>query len=331
MLDILCIGDAKIDIFLNIPTDDPHFSLDASKEHILLDYGKKINIEEYQKAVGGNATNTAVGLSRLGKNVGLCAEIGTDEFSNFLTKALEKENLNTNLIKHDENKPTSFSICINYKEERTILSEHVERPHAFNFLHTTAKHIYLTSLGDDWETPYKQVLKLTERGDITLSFNPGTLQIEKGGRLTTDLISVSDYLFLNKEEAEKLLYKNISHLTADKKDIKKLLFGLKGMGAKNIIITDSSNGTFAIDINNNCLKLDILHVNVVEKTGAGDSFNAGFIAAILEGKNLEHAMVWGSLNASNVIQKIGAQNGLLTKKELIDKLGAIGNYKTITI
>lgn len=135
MLDVLCIGDAKFDIFLNIAAEDSHFSLDSSKEYLLLEYGKKINIKDYKKDIGGNAANTSVGIARLGKQVGICAEIGNDEFSHFLIKTLEKENLNTNFIKRDENKPTSFSISLNYKGERTILSEHVERPHAFNFLH----------------------------------------------------------------------------------------------------------------------------------------------------------------------------------------------------
>lgn len=327
MLDILCIGDAKIDIFINIPENDPHFSLDSSKEHLLLEYGKKISVKNYKKDIGGNATNTAVGLLKLGESVGLCAEIGTDEFSNFLIKTLEKENLNTNFLKQDENKPTSFSISINYRGERTILSEHVERAHLFNFLHTTAPFIYLTSLGEEWKNPYEQVLKLVKNKEIQLAFNPGTLQIEDRGKLIMDLIAESNYLFVNKEEAEIILFGKDKNLEKDQKDVKKLLFGLKSLGAKNIVITDSENGSFAIDEENNYLHLDILRVKVVEKTGAGDAFNAAFVAAILENKNIAEALIWGSVNASSVIQEVGAQKGLLKKEELIDKLGTIGNYK----
>ncbi|OGH10822.1 MAG: hypothetical protein A3B38_03930 [Candidatus Levybacteria bacterium RIFCSPLOWO2_01_FULL_36_13] len=328
MLDILCIGDAKIDIFLNIPDDDPHFNLDSSKEHLLLDFGQKINVKDYKKDIGGNAANTAVGLTKLGKNVGLCAEIGTDEFSNFLIKTLEKENLNTNFLKQDENKPTSFSVCINYKSERTILSEHVERTHSFNFLHTTAPFIYLTSLGEEWKSPYEQALKLIKNKEIKLAFNPGTLQIEDRGKLVMDLIEMSDYLFVNKEEAESLLYGKDSGLSDEKKEIKKILFGLKSLGAKNIIITDSEKGSFAMDEYSKYFQLEAIKVDVVEKTGAGDAFNAGFIAAILENKNIQEALVWGSLDASFVIQQVGAQKGLLKKEGMIDNLGRIGSYKT---
>lgn len=86
MLDILCVGDCKIDIFLNIPTNNPHFGLDKEKNKLFLSYGEKIYIDRYVLGIGGNATNTAVGVARLGLNTGLCAEIGRDEFSKKFSK-----------------------------------------------------------------------------------------------------------------------------------------------------------------------------------------------------------------------------------------------------
>jgi len=88
MLDILCVGDAKIDIFLNIPADNPHFGLDEKQNKLFLSYGEKIYIDRYVLGIGGNATNAAVGISRLGLNVGLCAEIGRDEFSRKILEEL---------------------------------------------------------------------------------------------------------------------------------------------------------------------------------------------------------------------------------------------------
>jgi ribokinase len=327
MLDVLSIGEAKIDIFLQLPEDDPHFNLDSEKENLLLSYGKKIDIENYQKALGGNASNTAVGLARLEKQVGICAEVGNDEFSSFILNTLEKENLNINLLKKND-KPTPFSVILNYIDERTILSEHIKRDYNFSFEHTTAKLIYLTSLGDSWTSVYEDVLELIQNTDKVLAFNPGTLQIADRGHLIMDLIRVSRFLFVNKEEAEVLLYGRGKDLDGKDEDVKKLLFGLKGIGAKNVIITDAENGIFAVDENDRYMHLEIIKVKVIEKTGAGDSFNAGFLAAILENKSIEEALIWGSLNAASVIQKIGAQNGLLNKEELRDKLTTIGNYKT---
>jgi len=132
MLDILCVGDCKIDIFLNIPNDNPHFGLDKEKNKLFLSYGEKIYIDRYVLGTGGNATNTAVGIARLGLSVGLCAEIGKDEFSKKIFEELNKENINTDFLSQTD-KETSISIGLNYKDDRTLFTEHVQREHNFNF------------------------------------------------------------------------------------------------------------------------------------------------------------------------------------------------------
>lgn len=327
MLDILCIGDALVDIFLQIPKDNPHFGLDKEKNKLFIDYGYKIGIENYIKDIGGNACNAAVGLARLGKQVGLCAEIGKDEFSNFIIGKLANENINTVLINQNPDKKTSFSVSLNYLGERTLLVEHVQRPHNFILQNSSARFVYLTSLGNDWQNAYQNALDFVKQTKSKIAFNPGTLQIDDKGRLIMEIISVCDYLFLNKQEAEKILYGKDTQLEKGKTDIKKLLFGLKSLGAKNVIITDSDNGSFVQDEQNNIYHLDIVKVEVIEKTGAGDGYTAGFLAAIKSGEDIKTAMIWGSVNAASVVQKIGSQAGLLKKEELQDKLNYLGNFK----
>ena len=94
MLDILCVGDAKIDIFLQINPGNPHINLDKEKNKLEISFGEKIYVDKYVLATGGNATNTAVGISRLGFNTGIVAEIGKDEFSQKILNKLKAENVN---------------------------------------------------------------------------------------------------------------------------------------------------------------------------------------------------------------------------------------------
>jgi ribokinase len=322
MLDILCVGDSVIDIFLRIPQDNPHFGLDKEKNKLMISLGEKINVEKYVLETGGNATNTAVGLSRFGLNSGICAEIGKDEFSQKILSKLNKENVNTDLVLQTETEKTSFSVVINYNAERTIFSEHVKRTHDFNFENVNTKFIYLTSLGNIWEDAYRNALKFAENKELKLAFNPGTLQLEKRDNLIFDIVEKTDFLFLNKEEAEELLYGKEISTNGDKNReslIKKMLFGLRGLGAKNIIITDSNNGSYVYDDKDKYYKLGILDSEIVEKTGAGDSYTAGFLGAIINNLSTKDAMVWGSINASSVVEKIGAQEGLLTKTDLMEK------------
>lgn len=326
MLDILCIGDAVVDIFLQIPKDNPHFGLDKEKNKLFIDYGYKINLDDYVKEIGGNACNTAVGIAKLGKNVGLCAEIGNDEFSNFITNKLTEEKINTNLIIKDSSKKTSFSVSLNYLGERTLFVEHVKREHQFNFETTSARFIYLTSLGNDWENAYLKTFNFIKSTGSKFAFNPGTLQINSKNRIVIELISISDYLFLNKQEAQDILYGKDEKLSQEQQDIKKIIFGLKGMGAKNIILTDSSNGSYLNSGDDDIYHLDIVKVDVVEKTGAGDGYTAGFLAAVLNGLDLKTTMIWGAVNAASVVEQIGAQSGLLSKNGLENKLNYLGKF-----
>lgn len=321
MLDILCVGDSKIDIFLQIPETNPHFGLDKTQNKLFVSYGEKIYIEKYILGIGGNATNTAVGMSKLGLNVGLCAEIGKDELSQKILNDLKKENVNTGLLIQTDKEDTSISIGLNYKGDRTLFTEHVQREHDFDFSNVQTKFIYLTSLGNVWEKTYEKILKLVNNSSVELAFNPGSIQLEKRDKIVMDIIEKANFLFVNKEEAEEILYGEELNLThADINQVKKLLYGLKSLGAKNVVITNGEDGSYTQDKNNNIYHLGIANTTVIEKTGAGDAYSAGFLAAIIHGLEISEAMKWGALNSASVIGKIGAENGLLTKPELEEKL-----------
>jgi ribokinase len=66
----------------------------------------------------------------------------------------------------------------------------------------------------------------------------------------------------------------------------------------------------------------------VDRTGAGDAFASTFVAALAKGLSLEDALRWGPINSMSVVQKVGAQAGLVTEQELHAYLQhAPDNYK----
>src|ERR1035437_1165190 len=328
MLDILCVGDSKIDIFLQIPQNNPHFGLNDEKNKLFVSYGEKIYIEKYLLDIGGNATNAAVGISRLGLSVGLYVEIGKDELSQKILNKLKKENVSTNLLLQTD-EDTSISIGLNYQGERTLFTEHVKRDHNFDFENREAKFVYLTSLGNLWEKTYEKALDFVRQNNLKLAFNPGSIQLEKRGKAVMDVLEITDYLFVNKEEAEEILYGEELNLTRRNQDqIKKLLYGLRGLGAKNVVITNGDNGSYVESEKNETYHLGIVKTDVVEKTGAGDAYSAGFLAAIIHDLEIPEAMKWGTINSASVIGKIGAEEGLLTKSELEEKLLSNRNLET---
>ena len=321
MLDILCVGNATIDVFLTIDEKNPHVKLDDQTKELRFGHGEKIEIKKMDICIGGNAANVAVGISRLGFKSALVAEIGKDEFSQKIINHLKEEKVDLELVEQMPSETSSLSVGIYFKSDRTLFVEHVRRDHDFDYKKSRAKFMYLTSLGPVWEKAYEKALAYSETNGLKLFLNPGTLQIEKRDPVVWQAISNSEVLFVNKEEAEELLYGKEIKLPSDSKTyVKKLLYGLKSLGAKIVVITDGKNGSYLTDESGDDYFLDVVPCKIVEKTGAGDAFNAGFISAVLNQESLQNAMVWGTLNSVQVIGEIGAEKGLLSKDKMNDIL-----------
>jgi ribokinase len=183
--------------------------------------------------------------------------------------------------------------------------------HDFNFDNISTKWIYLTSLGKQWQNAYDKTLNYIKKTGALLAFNPGTLQIEGGKDNIAQALLATQLLFVNKEEAEELL-----DLSSDQKDIEDLIKELKKLGPKIAVITDGQNGSFTINDKGETLRENIVNVDVIEKTGAGDAYSSGFLSALIKGKTIANSMEWGTKNATSVIGKTGAQAGLLQKADL---------------
>ena len=304
--DVVCVGNAKIDSFLTLHEANNHLRFAQDSNELCIKFGEKITVDKAEILLGGNAANVAVGASRLGLNVGLVAEIGIDEFAQKIINTLTKEKVDISNVKQTEGQQSSFSTIINFKGERTIFSEHVKRAHDFNFENISTKWVYLTSLGEEWIGAYNKTVDFIKNFKARLAFNPGTLQISAGKKSIENVLYISDVLFVNKEEAEQIL-----NVKDQKSNINSLLNELQELGPKIVVITDGKNGSFTIDNKGNISKKGIIETQVVEKTGAGDAYSSGFLSALINNKSIDEAMNLGTKNSASVIEKVGAQAGLL--------------------
>jgi len=321
-LDVACVGNAKIDAFLSIHEETKYVRNNIETDELCIKSGEKIQVDRCEFLLGGNAANVAVGLTRLGLKTGLYAEIGSDELSQKIINTLKEESVHRDFVTQSKGQASSFSVIINFKGERTIFSEHVDRPHNFNFDNISTKSIYLTSLGHEWKKPYKKVFNFIKNAKCLLAFNPGTLQIQEGHKGVADVLSITDILFVNKEEAARIVnYElRIMNQGQNKEEIRQLLEMLHKLGPKIVAITDRENGSYVIDEKGEMFTYGTVPCAVVEKTGAGDAYSTGFLAAILHGLSIKEAMRWGAANAASVIEKVGAQQGLLHKNDMERKL-----------
>ncbi|MCK9361276.1 carbohydrate kinase family protein [Patescibacteria group bacterium] len=306
MLDFIAIGDSTLDVFLQI--SEASLSCQINKEQCLLclQYAEKIPVESVVQIPGaGNASNAAVGASRLGLHAAIVSILGKDEIGKEIVEGWKREKVDTRYVTWDPKRGTNYSTVLNYKGERTILVHGERRQYRLPKL-DGAKWIYYTSLGPGHEPLERQMLAhLKKHPAQKLCFNPGTKQLRRGLRSIKPVIARSDVFIVNKQEAELLLGDG-------ERPIQALLVSLKHLCPGIVVITDGPKGSHATD-GQTIWSLGIFAGPVVERTGAGDSYATGFVCALFMGLSIPEAMRVGTAQGWSVVQYIGPQKGLLTR------------------
>jgi sugar/nucleoside kinase (ribokinase family) len=208
---------------------------------------------------------------------------------------------------------SNSSTVINYSGERTIFVYHAPRSYEFPVALPVTPWVYLTSMGESFKPFYNHMVEwLTKNPAVKMAFNPGSWQLRDGYESIKDVMNLTHIIYVNREEAEKLTSFGLS----EGKD-RELLIALNKLGPKICVITDGAAGALAYDsINGKFMKVAVLPVDAYERTGAGDAFGSGSLSAIIHGKTLEEALLWGTVNSASVIGYTGPQKGLLKIEEM---------------
>ncbi len=310
MFDLITIGDSTIDNIVVIDEEEAHIQcgVDKSDKEICLNYADKIPIKKIGQSVGGNAANVAVACSKIGLETAIVTELGDDINGNIIKHEIERAGVNTKFVKNLANKKTRFNVILNFRSERTVLSYYAFRNYKLPEL-PTAKWLYFTSLGKNFDRVQNKLIKyLKKYPQIKLACNPGSYQMKHGLKKIKEILPYTTILFVNKQEAA---------IFVGKKDIKSSLRALHRLGAKIVVITDGEAGSFASDGQEARYLMPTYPLKPAYKAGAGDAYASGFLSAITNGQTLKQAMQWGTANAGGVVQAMGAQKGLKTKKGIL--------------
>jgi sugar/nucleoside kinase (ribokinase family) len=311
VFDVIAIGDSTIDLFMEVDFSETEIAcfLDKRKCVICFDWGTKIPTKSLTRVPGvGNAANLAVGMVRLGLTTAIYTVIGSDEASYEIKKVLEDEGVDTSFVVMESGKRSNLSVVLNYGVERNIFVYHEQRSYNLPPL-PASKWVYYTSVGKDHQNLNHQVVEYVKKYGAKLGFNPGSHQLRTGIKGLSSVLEVTEVLLVNREEAVKLV-------GGDPQDTKSLIKRLKETGVGTVVITDGPAGSYASFDGREVWFADIPKTNVVERTGAGDAYSTGFLAALGCGCDLPEAMIWGTVNATSVIQHIGAREGLLTREKM---------------
>ena len=315
-LDIVTIGDSTIDTFIKVHDASVECDINHQECKICVTYGDKIPVDAIGSSVAGNAANVAVSCARLDMKTAIYTNLGNDEAGERIKKTLESEKIASDFIIVNKNRSSNLSVILTFQGERTAFVYHQPWDYLLPNL-TPASWIYLTSLAESFTNSnlMDEVCHYLDKTRAKLAFSPGTFQIKANVKRYPRILEKSQVLVANVEEAKKILAVD-PHQVSDVKDLLSKLFLL---GPKIIIITDGAEGSYAYD-GQKFLRLASLHVEVVEKTGAGDSYTGALLTALVLGKSLEEAMIWGTVNAASVIQKLGPQEGLLARDHLLNQI-----------
>lgn len=311
--DLLSIGDATVDVFMNPTETETLCELDDKKCRICFAYGDKIPVRNLEFTIGGNAANNSVGSSRLGLKSAIVLTLGDDTIGKLIVERLQKEGVDTTYVIAQPATSSNYSTIINYGGERTIFTYHAPRSYEFPVQLPVVPWVYLTSMGESYRPFYNHFVDWIRRNtQVRLAFNPGSWQIRAGVEGIKDVLNLTNLIFINRQEAEK--FSGIADSTGKERE---LLTAVNKLGPDIVVVTDATNGSYVFD-GQRFLKCGVLPVDAYERTGAGDAYGTGFLSAVIKGKSLEEALIWGTLNSASVIGYVGAQKGLLKEDEMVD-------------
>jgi ribokinase len=313
-IDVMSIGDIVTDAFINLLDDQAVTYENEKGKWLAIPFGTKIPFESAQviEAVG-NAANGATAFARLGLKTTFATNVGDDQAGRDMVVSLQKEHIDTSFVHINANMPSNYHYVLHYGAERTILIKHEKYDYHWPKVRPSEvpRWVYFSSISQDTETYHDAVTEwLEDNPEVKLAFQPGTFQMEMGAERLKRLYARTEVLVLNREEAVLVGGGNYD-------DVHDLINRLHGLGAKTVIVTDGPDGAYASDGDNRFrMPLYPDPAPPVDRTGAGDSFASTLVAALIKGNTLEGALQWAPINSMSVVQKVGAQAGLLTEGQL---------------
>lgn len=322
------IGDVVTDAFIELLPAEAEVEQDKQHHPLLcMTYGTKIPFQEAIIVPGvGNAANAAVAASRLGLHSAFMSDVGDDDIGKEMLHTLTKNKVSTEFVRIHPGKHSNYHYVLWYKADRTILIKHEHYDYRWPTIHAYQKPawLYMSSIAENGAAIHLGLAEYLEKNpDVKLAFQPGTFQIREGSEKLKKLYQHSEIFAANKEEFQQILHSKST-------DEKELIKAMHKLGPKIVLLTDGPKGAYASDSSEIIFMLPYPDPKPpLDRTGAGDAYTSTFTVALATGKDLATALAWAGVNSMSVVQKVGAQAGLLSETEIAHWLKkAPDSYKT---
>ena len=308
-MKILGIGNAIVDVICKVKDDF------ISKNNLTKGLMKLIfdetefkellkNLKIEKTISGGSVANSIVGLSQLGNNVGFIGKISDDDFGVKYEEGLKKEKVNFLYSKKKEILPTGTClILVTPDSERTMctflgtagkINENDLNINAIQTSDIILLEGYLWDEGDP-KKAFDKAIKNAKKVAMSLS---DKFCVDRHKLHFLELVKNKlDIIFANESEITSLINaKNFNDVISFAKEIK-----------KHLIITRGDKGAISI-YNNNIIEVGVKqNLKVVDLTGAGDLFAAGYLHGYINDFSQKECLEKGTEMSSKIIQQIGAR------------------------
>ena len=307
-MKILGIGNAIVDVICKVEDSflsDNKLTKSTMKLVDEAEFKKLLsNLKIEETVSGGSVANSIVGISQLGNKVGFIGKVNDDDLGGKYEEGLKKENVEYFYSKKKEELPTGTClILITPDSERTMCT-------FLGIAGKINKNDVDVSAVKNSEITFLEGY-LWDEGDPKKAFNKAIQNSNKVAMSLSDLFCVErhkphfldlvknklDIVFANEQEALSLIdTKNFDEIISFSKQLEKI-----------IVITRGEKGSIAIQKNKVVECNSKKDLKIVDLTGAGDLFAAGFLHGHVNNLPLKESLEKGTEMASKIIQKIGAR------------------------
>ncbi|HET6977308.1 MAG TPA: carbohydrate kinase family protein [Pyrinomonadaceae bacterium] len=296
---ILVIGELNVDIV-------------ATGLRRLPELGSEILVDDCELTLGSASAIFAVGMARLEHKVTFVSHVGRDSFGDFCIRALKDSGVSTTNVLRKANEKTGVTIALSGKRDRalvtypgavaTLTSDRIN-----DALLKRHDHLHLTSyyLQQGLQPSFAAILRAAKALGLTTSFDPNSDPNDRWSSKIDSVLSNTDVLFVNEREATKL--------TSTRSG--KAALHVLGRKVPCVVVKRGARGATAIQ-GKELFTSAGFRVKAIDTTGAGDSFDAGFVSAYVRHAPLPECLRIGNACGALSAMGIGGTTGQPTAKQL---------------
>lgn len=278
---------------------------------------------QYSRKFGGSETNFAVGLSRLGHNVGWISKLGNDEFGKALLSFVRGEGIDTSQVKIDDEAPTGIyfkelrnpnDVRVYYYRKGSAASRMSKSDLDEGYI-SNAKFLFITgitpALSDSCHEMIFEAIDMAKRNNVKIIFDPNIRKKlwdeEKARKTIIEIASKVDIVLPGISEGEFLFGEKKPNLIGEK---------FLELGVPLVVIKLGDKGAYYCTKEEEKIVSGFFVENVVDPVGAGDGFAAGFVSGLLEGLSINHSIRRGNAIGAMVTMVNGDIEGLPELEDL---------------